>query len=169
MSKDGKKILLSYSINPHFVLKPNMENGNCTTQAKTKTEFPWEWGVLRGGTPAILDNGEYLAFFHSSKEIKTQQTKGKKYQHYFMGGYTFSAKPPFELTKITTHPIIGKGFYNGDTYEGKTWKPLRVVFPGGFYVDNNFIWVFYGRQDHETWVTKLDKNKFYDSLVQVKN
>lgn len=162
-----KELLFSYSINTHRVLKPDMQSGDCSTVADSKANFDWEWGALRGGTPALLDDGSYLSFFHSSKEMKSLQTQGKKLQHYFMGGYTFSAKPPFALEKISKKPIIGKKFYNGPSYEGETWKPLRVVFPGGLIIEDKYIWVFYGRQDHETWAVKLDKQKFYQSLVKV--
>ena len=83
--------------------------------------------------------------------------------HYFMGAYTFSAKPPFQITRISTEPIIGKNFYNGPAYT--TWKPLRVVFPTGCLMDEDFIWVTYGRQDFEIWVAKFDKQALLESLV----
>ncbi len=161
-----KQLLLAYSINPHLIFQPNLQTGNCETVSKSQAKISWDWGTLRGGTPAILDNGEYLAFFHSSKDMKTVHSDGKKIQHYFMGAYTFSPAPPFALSKISPHPIVGDNFYHGPAHQ--TWKPVRVVFPGGFLVDDQHVWVFYGRQDHEIWVTKLDKNKLYDSLIPVK-
>ena len=123
--------------------------------------------MLRGGTPGLLIDKEYLAFFHCSKGMATQQSEGKMMTHYFMGAYTYSASPPFALTRVSPKPIIGKNFYNGPMHN--TWKPLRVVFPCGFVFDQKHIWIVYGRQDHETWVVKLDRNAFFKSLVPVQS
>ena len=114
----------------------------------------------------MLIDGEYLAFFHSSTYMSTVHSKGRVIQHYFMGAYTFAAEPPFELTRISPEPIVGKDFYKGREYT--TWKPLRVVFPCGFVFNDRFIWIAYGRQDHEVWIAKLDKKKLFDSLIPVR-
>jgi predicted GH43/DUF377 family glycosyl hydrolase len=82
-----------------------------------------------------------------------------------MGAYTFSPEPPFEVTRISPSPIVGKNFYHGVTH--RTWKPLRVVFPGGFVSDEKHVWIVYGRQDHEVWAAKLDKQKLLQSLIPV--
>lgn len=82
-----------------------------------------------------------------------------------MGAYTFKAEPPFDITGISPEPIIGKDFYHGPEY--KTWKPLLVVFPGGFVYDNDNIWVCYGKQDHEIWIVKLDRKGLFNSLTPV--
>lgn len=159
------KLLLAYSLDPHRIFNPVFGQGSCETVASTKGSFQWDWGVLRGGTPALVDKGAYLAFFHSSKDMATVHSDGKKITHYFMGAYTFSQKPPFGITGISPRPIVGKKFYNGPAY--KTWKPLRVVFPGGFVLDEKYVWVAYGRQDHEIWIVKLDKQSLLRSLVPV--
>ena len=156
---------LAYSLVPHRILTPVFGTESCRTAFLTHPSVKWNWGVLRGGTPALLEGGEYLAFFHSSKSMATQHSKGKNIPHYFMGAYTFSAEPPFAITRISSRPIIGKKFYKGKSY--KTWKPLHVVFPGGYISDENYLWILYGRQDHEIWVAKLDKNAFFNSLIPV--
>jgi len=145
-----------------------MSAGVCETIACTFGQFNWNWGELRGGTPGLLDEekDEYLAFFHSSKEMATIHSQGKKILHYFMGAYTFASRPPFAITKMSPEPITGKGFYEGIVYE-PYWKPLRVVFPCGYIVNDQFIWVSYGRQDHEIWMVKLNKKGLYDSLIPV--
>jgi len=158
-------LLLSYSIFPHMVLQPLLGMSSCIPLASTKSAIEWNWGHLRGGSPALSLGDEYLAFFHSSKNMQTAQSKGKNITHYFMGAYTFSSKPPFAITKISPNPIIGKDFYNGVAH--KTWKPLHVVFPRGFVMDDQYIWVSYGRQDFEMWVVKLDKKGLLNSLVPV--
>jgi predicted GH43/DUF377 family glycosyl hydrolase len=159
------EILLSYGIIPHRVFRPLYGESECETVASTLSSVKWDWGVLRGGTPALMEGDEFLAFFHSSKSMTTTQSKGKSIPHYFMGAYTFSPHPPFAITRMSARPIIGKNFYNGPAY--KTWKPLKVVFPGGFVSDDHHIWIAYGRQDHEIWMTKLSKKGLFKSLIPV--
>jgi predicted GH43/DUF377 family glycosyl hydrolase len=158
-------LLLAYSIKPHRIFYSVFGKKKCEVFSSTQSQIKWEWGELRGGTPALINEGEYLAFFHSSKEMKTIHSNGKKHSHYFMGAYTFSMHPPFEITRISPEPIIGKKFYKGPTYN--TWKPLWCIFPGGFVFNQEFIWVAYGRQDHEIWIVKLDKKKVLKSLIPV--
>lgn len=158
-------LLLAYSLLPHYILMPLIGTGHCETIASTTGNITWDWGTLRGGTPALEHNGEYLAFFHSSKALATTHSNGKKMDHYVMGAYTFSLDPPFTITKISPEPIVAKKFYDGPPH--KTWKPLRVVFPCGFVFDDNYIWISYGRQDHEIWIVKLNKQGLLNSLAPV--
>ncbi len=158
-------LFLARTLFPHQVMHGIPETGVCKTLASTWGDIRWDWGVLRGGTPALLNGNEYLAFFHSRKDITTVHSKGQCMTHYFMGAYTFSQYWPFSLTSISPEPIVGKGFYSGPTY--KTWKPLRVVFPCGYVCDEKNVWIVYGKQDHEIWVVKLDKKGLLSSLVPV--
>jgi predicted GH43/DUF377 family glycosyl hydrolase len=146
-------------------LRPLPGTNSCETLATTKGNTSWDWGVIRGGTPALKIDGHYLAFFHSSKLIKTVQSEGKNITHYVMGAYLFDEEPPFAITHISPEPIIGKDFYNGPAY--KTWKPLRCVFPCGYVHDSRHIWVVYGRQDFEIWVAKIEKDSLFESLIPV--
>lgn len=160
-------LLLAYSLKPHRIFHPLLTGqGTCETLASTTGLINWNFGELRGGTPAILDNNQYLAFFHSTKSMKTVHSDGACLPHYFMGAYTFSSQPPFEITNISANPIVAPGFYKGLVYE-PYWHPVRVIFPSGLILDEQFIWVSYGRQDHEAWVVKMDKQKLLESLVPV--
>ncbi len=160
-------LMLSYSINPHKVFYPYSGTGACKLISISEGKISWEWGVLRGGTQAFIEGSEYLAFFHSSKEMKSAHSKGKKLQHYFMGAYTFESEPPFKVTKISPKPIVGKNFYHGELHA--TWKPLHVVFPCGYVSDKNYFYIAYGRQDHEIWIATLDKTALMQSLVPVES
>lgn len=160
-------LLLSYSINPHVVFMTHEASHKCETVAKTNANYNWSWGELRGGTPALKIDNQYLAFFHSSKSIVSEQSSKTLMTHYFMGAYTFNSEPPFALTAVSPHPIVSETFYKGPMYV--TWKPLRVVFPGGYVYNEKYIWVVYGRQDHECWVVKLDKKELLKSLKKVKS
>ena len=96
--------------------------------------------------------------------MATVHSQNKEVLHYLMGAYTFAAQPPFNITQISPEPIIGKKFYSGAEYK-PYWHPVRAIFPCGFVFDKQYIWVVYGRQDHEMWVVKLDKLKLYASLI----
>ncbi|MDE3045695.1 MAG: hypothetical protein KGJ02_03530 [Verrucomicrobiota bacterium] len=161
-------LFLAYSINPHKILAPHFPTGHCDTLAETIGNIHWPWGELRGGTPALRIGDQYLSFFHSSKRIETVHSHGRNMLHYLMGAYTFSADYPFEITAISPEPIIGKNFYRGmphPTY--KNWSSMRGVFPCGYVMDSNFIWVVYGKQDHELWVANLDRTKLLNTLLPV--
>ncbi len=160
-----QNLMLAYSLTPHRVLQP-VGGGICDTAGCTTSTIRWNWGVLRGGTPALEIDGQYLAFFHSCKDMTTANSQGKHLIHYFMGAYTFSSEPPFEITKISPKPIVSRGFYSSPFH--RTWKPLRVVFPCGLVADDKHLWVSYGRQDHEMWIAKIDKVGLLKSLTPVK-
>jgi hypothetical protein len=80
-----------------------------------------------------------------------------------MGAYSFEKHPPFAITAIRQTPIIGNNFYHGPEY--KMTKPCCVVFPCGLVLDDHYVWVVFGRQDHEIWMAKLDKKGLYDSMI----
>lgn len=158
-------LLLGYTIVPHKVFLPLLGSNKCETISTSKGNIQWEWGDLRGGTQAHLVDDQYLGFYHSSKDLYSAHSPDAKIAHYFIGAYTFSSQPPFEITRVSPEPIVAPDFYHGPEY--KTWKPLKVVFPGGFIFDENNIWIAYGKQDHEIWIVKLDKKGLYDSLIPV--
>jgi predicted GH43/DUF377 family glycosyl hydrolase len=160
-------LLLSYSIFPHKVFLPLFGEKKCVTVDFTESFNQWRLGDIRGGTQALLVDGQYLSFFHSSKQLASVQSNGKRMMHYFIGAYTFNSSPPFNVNKISPDPIIGRGFYEESSFT--TWKPMRVVFPGGFVFDKRNIWIVYGRQDSECWVVKIDKEALFKSLVPLES
>jgi len=162
-------LLLAYSISPHRVFAPLFGTGICKTVAETQGDMLWSWGKIRGSTPAlqgVADRDEYLSFFHSSIRMQSLQSDGKNILHYFFGAYTCSAEPPFHVTRISPRPIYAKGFYSGTMYT-PYWHPVRVIFPAGYIFDETNIYLFYGRQDHEIWVAKIDRKGFMESLIPV--
>lgn len=159
------QLLLAYSLVPHKILRPLIGTGECETFSSSDKDIAWDWGVLRGGTQGlVVDGKEYLTFFHSCKKMSTVHSSGAEILHYFMGAYTFSIDPPFEITAVSPEPIVGKGFYHGPIYK-PYWHPVRAIFPCGFIFDDSFIWIAYGRQDHEIWIVKLDKEGLMRSLI----
>lgn len=161
------EMLLAYSIHPHKIFKPILGTNACQTIVTTYSAIDWAWGDLRGGTTGLkINESEYLSFFHSSIKMATVHSDDKEMPHYFMGAYTYSAEFPFEVTRMSPEPIIGKDFYHGPVYK-PYWGSIRCVFPCGFIHDEDFVWIAYGRQDHEVWIVKIDKKGLLESLNPV--
>jgi predicted GH43/DUF377 family glycosyl hydrolase len=157
----NEMFLLVYSMSPHEILFPNLINGECYFGFKTHPSIEWPWGTLRGGTPALRMDDEYLSFFHSGTIMSSPSSWNVPLWHYFMGAYTFSADPPFTITKISPKPIVGEGFYTPSPY----YK--RVIFPAGFVVNDPYIHVAYGKDDSEVWIATLNKKMLLASLIPV--
>lgn len=159
-------LLLTYTMQPFKIYYPLLGEGVCMTMSSSWNSIDWRWGDLRGGTPALPIEDEYLGIFHSCLELPSIHSSGAPVLHYFMGAYTFTRHPPFLITKISQEPLVGPSFYHGEIYN-PYWKPVRVVFPCGLLEEDAFLWVSYGRQDHEMWLAKIDKEKLLESLVPV--
>lgn len=156
-------LMMGYSVCPHETLFTNIETGYCLPIGCSKIMDVWNHGELRGGTPALLNGDKYLAFFHSSKKKTTTASNGIKMLHYFMGAYTFSASQPFDIQSITPDPIIGEDFYT------QSDAPKRVIFPGGFVISGDLIYVAYGKDDREIWIATIDKNILESSMIPIES
>ena len=153
-----------YSINPQKIFKvPNPEKNfmsSISLSTVSKLDWPDIWGTLRGGTPAKLVDGEYLAFFHSSFE----DYRGIVW--YIMGAYTFESSYPFRITRISPHPILFNGIY--DTAHKNTANPnIRSIYPAGFIVDGDLIHVSCGENDSAVKIITMDKKNLLLSLKQI--
>lgn len=155
----NKKLLISYTMNPHEILYANLQTGSCYPYCTTEGSFNWDLGPLRGGVPPQIVDGEFLSFFHSSLITSSDVSQGRDLYHYFMGAYTFSPTPPFEITRISALPIIAKDFYTQSEYI------KRVIFPGGFVVADPYIYLAYGKDDYEIWIATLDKEELKKALL----
>jgi predicted GH43/DUF377 family glycosyl hydrolase len=162
------ELLLGYSILPHEILKVDLATGACPPFAKSsfmkvKEEKNFSWIKYRGGTPALSLGDHYLAFFHSYDAIYSEASRTQKMYHYFAGAYLFSAEPPFNITKISPFPIVGRDFY--------TASPLhkRVVYPSGFIIKGDKIHLCYGKDDSKMVVATLSVEKLLASLIDVKS
>lgn len=158
-------LFLTSNLAPHRILQPFLGSQRCEEAASTPFSGTWDWGPPKPGTSAHFCGDHYLAFLHSVKMMPSAHSEEKPIQHYFMGAYCFEKHPPFAITAISKQPIIGEKFYHGPEY--KMTKPCRVVFPCGFVMDDHYVWIVFGRQDHEIQVAKLDKKELYDSMVPV--
>jgi len=155
---DNDRLLLSYTIVPHVVIEP-LETGKCSLVSKTESLVDWSYGEIRGGTGAILDGNEYLAFFHSSKKINN------KLHRYFMGAYRYEKEFPYKLTSISKKPFICSDFY---TTKKGVLSSSDVIFPGGFVIKQNKIFLVYGENDAGIKLMTIDKNKLMNKLQSPK-
>jgi len=155
-------LFFTYSISPHEIVQPIFSSGECHPIYKTEGSVNWTDGILRGGTPALEMDDHYLAFFHSGIVKKSSVSNGMLMWHYYMGAYTFSNQPPFEILMMSPAPIMADNFYTYSSFH------KRVVFPGGFVVDGDRVHVAYGKDDSEVWVVTINKKKLYESMVPVR-
>lgn len=151
-----------YSINPHEIIYPNLQTGVCQVYSETLKTIDWNFGVLRGSTPAQLVDGEYLTFFHSAKVTASPCSDNKEIWHYYMGAYTFSSEPPFEITKMSLKPIDAPSFYTYSNYD------KRVIYPGGYVIEGSNLYIAYGKDDSETWIATIDLAALKESLVPLR-
>jgi hypothetical protein len=185
-SSKHNALLFVYSIFPHRIVHVNETTSDphvmnaytvCSTHitrpgltAANRTSFErsiWPWGEPRGGTQAeLIDTPygpKYLTFFHSSGRFVM-----KWLQTYYMGAYLFDPTPPFAITHITPDPIIPNEFYN-QTY-GWAYKRLDyIVFPMGFLVRGDKIYMTTGKNDRAAWVVTFNKTAFFLSLRPVQS
>lgn len=96
----------------------------------------WKHGEPRGGTAPVRVGSQYLSFFHSSMPWRPPKRR------YYMGAYTFSATPPFQVTSVTPEPLLA-GSLSDPWGEG---KPL-VVFPCAALRENGHWTVSLGVND----------------------
>lgn len=155
----NNELLIAYTIVPHEIVTPDFTRGVCKKITTSTALHPWNWGTLRGGTPAILLDGEYLSFFHSSLLCGGWAEQKWKY---FLGAYMFSPEPPFEITQMTKTPLEADTFYHPPSNYHKT-----VIFPGGFVVKGPNIYLVYGKDDSQIWIATIDLEKLKKALVPI--
>ena len=144
------RICFVYSISP-FQPVEMTKDVLCQVIPAHTPPIRWPWGMLRGGTQAIpISDRDYITFFHSSISNEEQV-------RYFMGAMTFSSGPLFSITGMSKRPIIGEGFYSDD-------KKRQIIYPAGVVMEGDFFYLSYGKDDHEVWIAKLDRQKLLDQL-----
>lgn len=157
------KLYLIYSTQPHLILQPNLETGICQRIASTQLPFSWNWGEIRGGTPAYPAEGGLLTFFHSSQELPAASFFGKKIgRNYAMGAYLFENSFPFTIKKITSFPI-------GSVEDYMNKNRRKVIFPAGMVIDDHLIHVVWGKNDTGICLSTFDKEKLLSSMAKLSN
>ena len=152
------RLLLAYTINPHIILKPSLSDGTCGLLCKTDPPICWSYGSIRGSTQASLVDGDYLGFFHSYLQDPVTGI-----HNYYVGAYTFSNKPPFGLLKISPKAFSHPDFYSAQKNALAFEK--NVIFPGGFFVKGNKIYMSFGENDEAIKIMIIDKKKLFESMI----
>lgn len=113
---DGR-LLAVYTIAPHKILE--VAGDRAVPAYETPTPAPWEGGEMRGGAAPVRVGDEYYCFFHD----RTEQGRRRTYR---TGLYTFEARPPFRVQRISRGPLLEAdwGTKPKDQY-------AAVVFAGG--------------------------------------
>lgn len=170
-SSGEEKIYFGYGINPHKILGMQSPTSNqmdhpIFPHTIAFQKMPWnekKWGALRGGTPARLINGQYLAFFHTL-------FFDSKRPWYAMGAYTFEANPPYRVTAISAAPIIFKGIYDTPAINTAHSKK-KAIYPAGMALGNengkDVIYVSCGENDSSVKILTFDSESLLQSLTPV--
>lgn len=169
----NKELYFIQTVNPLHILRHTTTDtnrvGQLTTVYHSPTELhlPWmnEYGVhIRGGTPAVLVNGYYLAFFHTVAQLQRRNTL----RTYFMGAIAFCPTPPFSIRAVSTHPILQEKFYNGPWVEPR--RTDYVMFAIGlFKEDSEHILISFGHQDKHAYLARFSIPELYESMEIVSN
>ena len=170
-NEEGESLMyFNYSFNPHKIvalkdIRSNVLSHESYPNSLCLQKISWEkdWGILRGGTPARLVDGQYLAFVHSSfKEA------GRVW--YVMAAVTFDPHPPFRINAISRFPILFDGIYDTPA-EHTAPKMIRCLFPSGFAMGwedgREVIHVSCGENDCAVKIVTLDKDILMETLVPV--
>ena len=167
--EDGEeKIYFGYSINPHKVMKMkdlySSELDHPLYDPRVSYQkIAWDekaLGTLRGSTPALLIDHQYVAFFHTLFYDEHQIA------WYAMGAYTFEANPPFRVTSVSPYPILCKKSYSSFLDPMK-----RGCYPAGIvYEQRNGEEVFQvscGIGGHKVAVVTFSKRNLLKSMKKV--
>ena len=150
-----KNILyVSYSINPHIILKVNIQNGDCQKiYENPKFNSPLK---IYGGTPSIYikESNFYLGIAH----LNIQGLFGWK-RIYYCVSYIFSPEPPFQIQKISKIFTFKKRNNYVDLLE------LHIVdFPIGLQKINDFLYISLGLNDTESNLIKINYQDFINQV-----
>lgn len=155
-----------YSISPvHRIVgtasrgfEPGNEQGQDVVFAyETPNEVQWDWGELRGGTPAEIisteDGPKFISFAHSQKRVHHRAIKT-----YFVAAYLFEPQPPFKVTHITREPLVPQGVFYNQSATGWAWSNLDyVAFPMGMgIVDQHTLVLSLGVNDRECHAVEVN-------------
>ena len=142
------------------------------------SENPWKFGPPHGSTQGVMmDNGEYLAFFHSY----TGYYRDKVIQTYVIGAVTWrtvnngTSKTAFQLSGISKTPIIpSKDRCIGkcaDFYKDRWLHDTRLygyvdyaVFPVSLILEDHYAYVMFAYQNIDNYIAKIDINSLLSTM-----
>ena len=163
-------LLLVIYVNPLTVveMKDSQNVNYLDTNIVSKSlfkEIPWSYGTLRGGTNAVYLHAYdmYLSIFHS----RTNLQNGKNGRNtYFMGAYTFTSKPPFELISVSPFPVLHHYMYVGK-WDYLTKRTIDYCpFPMSLSLESdNTLLLTFGHNDEYGYITKITLADLLSSMM----
>lgn len=160
--RDGALFCIYRSAGNHVVVQ--VEGERIVKEFYSDSPF-WEWGDIRGGTPPVdLGDGNMLAIFHSSVPTEI----APHFVRYHAGAYTFKSAPPFEVTSISSHPVLTGSEEDGHKVDPRYvagWKPY-VVFPCGLVDDEDGFLVSFGVNDWQCAIGRLRREDLHLGSVR---
>jgi predicted GH43/DUF377 family glycosyl hydrolase len=167
--KKQESIFMIHSIPKKLLLKLDlMDLSNCSLEYQ-QDKIPeqireWEknWGKIRGGTPAVLSEGEYWLFFHSEYIPKL---KGMEMHNYVMGALVLEKEFPFHPKRISKEPIVFNGMYTSSFRRSN----IFTVYPAGVHYDDKkrVFNVSIGENDRGMKVLTLDKEALEKGMLDI--
>lgn len=155
------KVYLVASVCPHIIYELSFyPKVTCKKVYETPWESPWPIKLgLRGNTNAILlDDGNYLATFHTS------QYNGN-ICHYDNGCYIFEGKPPFKVIKCSS-----KTYLPADAAVHPHFRKaniIRCIFPVGLIKESERIIISYGDNDSIVKILDTSLDNLTNLMVEV--
>jgi FkbM family methyltransferase len=150
----GGELLCLYSIKmgdtPFRILRVDGERTELV--AEHNCAFGHKAGMLHGGAPPVLHQGEYYCWYHR----RLGATSDKVYSIDLM---TFEARYPFRPARHIPAPLLlpAKSDRPGP-------KVPHAVFPGGAYLERNAWNVSFGYYDKWSELARWDFNHIEDAL-----
>lgn len=109
-----------------------------------------DYGIIRGGSPAIKIGDKFYTVFHTTLNVEGFQ----HFRQYTMGVYEFDEN--YNITGVSKPLIIAP--YMDDL--NRMYNNVFVVFPVGLYVENGEVVISFGYQDKEIRVLKINEKEF---------
>lgn len=136
----------------------------CETLEKIPEIHRWDkkWGTARGGSPAILVDGEYWMFFHS---FYRPITGGIDIHNYICGAMVFQSTPPFLPKRMLKDPVVFEGMYTSNYRRSNTF----TTYPAGVVYEpelDQFL-VSIGENDRVMKVLTISKKSLEQALQPI--
>lgn len=146
-------LLAVYSIAPHVIL--HIRGNQAYPLAETNTAFPWSGGTLRGGCPPVRVGDTFYHWFHGRHGAEGDEQHKWHHSKYTIGLYTFPARYPFAIERMTPDPILIADYETLPDDQKRSGNPA-VVFPAGAILERGQWSISMGVHDRWTDVAKWD-------------
>lgn len=157
------KIFLIASICPHIIYELTLTDKGAVCEQKYESEWSHPWfykEFLRGNTNAIqLDNGNYLATFHTAVKL------GRSMHYYDNGFYVFEGKPPFKVLKCAN-----KTYLPAESAVSRHFRKkglITVCFPVGMVKVKDQLLISYGDNDSEVKIITIPVKTALKTTVDI--